>query len=119
VKALSAGKEFATAPGDMVRDYLHIEDVASGIAALSRGRLGGTFNVCSGEPVTIAGLMQTLGGLLGRPELIRVGAYPPREWDPAYVCGTNEKLRTEGNWSPRYSLQQGLAQTIEWWKGAR
>ncbi len=30
---------------------------------------------CSGEPVTIAALMQTLGDLLGRPKLIRDHAY--------------------------------------------
>jgi nucleoside-diphosphate-sugar epimerase len=119
IKALTAGNEFATAPGEMVRDYLHIEDVASGLCALSRHRLSGAFNVCSGEPVTIAGLMQTLGELLGRPELIRLGAYPPRDFDPMYVSGDNTRLRTEARWSPRYTLREGLAQTIAWWKEQR
>ena len=119
IKALSAGKEFSTAPGEMVRDYLHIDDVASGLVALSRHRLTGAFNVCSGEPVTIAGLMQTLGELLGRPEMIRLAAFPPRDWDPMYVCGDNQRLRTGAGWSPRYTLRDGLANTVEWWKGAR
>ncbi len=119
IKALSAGSEFSTTPGDMVRDYLHIEDVASGLCALSALRLSGTFNLCSGEAVTIAGLMQILGELLGRPELIRVGAYPPRDWDPAYVCGDSRRLRTEARWTPRHSLRDGLAQTVEWWKSQR
>ncbi|MFI5284055.1 MAG: NAD-dependent epimerase/dehydratase family protein [Candidatus Dormibacterales bacterium] len=119
IKALSAGQQFPTTSGGQVRDYLHIEDVASGLCALSRLRLSGTFNVCSGEAVTIAGLVQTLGELLGRPELVRLGAYPTREGDPAYVCGDNHKLRTEAGWSPRYSLRDGLAQTIEWCKEER
>jgi nucleoside-diphosphate-sugar epimerase len=119
IKALTTGNEFKTAPGEMVRDYLHIEDVASGLCALSRHRLSGAFNVCSGEPVTIAGLMQTLGELLGRPELIRLGAYPPRDFDPMYVSGDNTRLRTEARWSPRYTLREGLAQTIAWWKEQR
>jgi nucleoside-diphosphate-sugar epimerase len=86
---------------------------------LSERRLVGTFNVCSGEPVTIAALMQTLGELLGRPELIRLGSFPKRDWDPMYVCGDSGRLRTEANWSPRHTLRDGLADTIEWWKGAR
>jgi nucleoside-diphosphate-sugar epimerase len=69
--------------------------------------------------VTIAGLMETLGDLLGRPELIRLGAFPNREWDPVYVCGDNHKLRTQARWSPRYTLREGLADTIEWWKENR
>jgi nucleoside-diphosphate-sugar epimerase len=119
IKALTAGEEFATTSGEQVRDYLHIADVASALCALSRNKLPGAFNVCSGEPVTIAGLMQTLGELLGRPELIRLGAYPNREWDPAYVCGDNHKLRTQARWSQRYKLRDGLADTVAWWKGAR
>jgi nucleoside-diphosphate-sugar epimerase len=118
IKALSKGEEFKTTSGEQVRDYLHIEDIASGLVALSAHRATGAFNVCSGEAVTIAGLMQTLGELLGRPELIRKGAFPNREWDPMYVCGVNERLRREAQWSPRYGLRDGLAQTIKWWKEA-
>jgi nucleoside-diphosphate-sugar epimerase len=116
IKALSAGQEFKTTSGEQVRDYLHIEDVASGLVALSSHRAAGAFNVSSGVPVTIAALMQTVGELLGRPELIRRGSFPIRDWDPIYVCGDNHRLRTEAHWSPRYGLSDGLAQTIEWWK---
>ncbi|HEV2032723.1 MAG TPA: NAD(P)-dependent oxidoreductase [Candidatus Dormibacteraeota bacterium] len=119
IKALSAGHEFTTIKGELVRDYLHIEDIASGLIGLSAHRASGAFNVCSGQAVTIAGLMQTLGELLGKPELIRQGEYPNRESDPLYVCGVNVKLRSEAHWSPRYGLRDGLAQTIEWWKEAQ
>jgi nucleoside-diphosphate-sugar epimerase len=119
IKALSAGSEFPATTGEQVRDYLHVEDVASALCALSRLKLTGAFNVSSGEAVTIAGLMRMLGELLGRPELIRLGALPRRDWDPAFVCGDNHRLRSEAHWAPRYALRSGLAQTIEWWnKGA-
>lgn len=119
IKALSTGQEFKTTSGEQIRDYLHISDVASGLIALSEHEAAGAFNVSSGDPVTIAGLMQTLGELLGRSELIRRGEFPHRDWDPMYVCGDNHKLRTEAHWSPRYGLRTGLAETIEWWKEAR
>jgi nucleoside-diphosphate-sugar epimerase len=118
IKALISGHEFLAVSGEQVRDYLHVADVASGLCALSHHRLGGAFNVCSGQPVTVAGLMTTLVDLLGRPELIRLGALPDRDWDPGYVCGDNQRLRTEAHWAPAYSLRDGLAQTISWWKEA-
>ncbi len=119
IKTLSANHEFRATSGEQVRDYMHVEDVASGLCALSHHQLSGTFNVCSGQPVTIAALMQTLGELMGRPELIRLGALPGREGDPPYVSGDNRRLTTEAHWSPRLTLREGLAKTIEWWKGAR
>lgn len=115
IKALSAGQEFPTTYGDQVRDYLHIADVASALCALSEHRLSGAFNVCSAEPVTIAKIVTTLGNLLGRPELIRLGAYPDRAWDPPTVIGDNRRLQREAAWSPRYGLSDGLSNTIEWW----
>jgi nucleoside-diphosphate-sugar epimerase len=116
IKALSSGREFLATSGGQVRDYMHVADVASGLCALSRHKLGGVFNVCGSRPVTIADLMRTLGELLGRPELIRLGALPNREWDPDYVSGDNQRLRTEAHWKPRYALRDGLTQTISWWK---
>ena len=119
IKALVAGREFPSTSGEQVRDYLHVEDVASAICTLSRRRLGGTFNVCSGAPVTIAGLLQILGELFGRPDLIRLGAFGYRQWDPMYVSGDNQRLRMEAHWAPRYTLRDGLASTVDWWKGAQ
>lgn len=118
IKALISGREFLAVSGEQVRDYLHVADVASGLCALSRHRLDGVFNVCSSEPVTIADLLLSLVDLLGQPELIRMGALPSRDWDPPYVCGDNQRLRTEADWAPGYALRDGLAQTISWWKEA-
>jgi nucleoside-diphosphate-sugar epimerase len=60
--------------------------------------------------------VQTLGELLGRPDLIRLGAFPNREFDPMFVGGENRRLRTEAHWSPKYQLRDGLAAAAEWWK---
>jgi nucleoside-diphosphate-sugar epimerase len=115
ITTLTAGHEFSATSGDQVRDYLHVDDVAAGLCALSLLRMTGTFNVCSGHPVKLADLMRTLSELLGRPDLLRLGAVQLRRWEPMFVCGDNQRLRTEAQWSPRYSLRDGLASTIDWW----
>lgn len=115
IKALTAGQEFPTTSGQQIRDYLHIADVASALCAVSKSRATGAFNVCSSDPITIAALVETVGEQLGRQELIRLGAYPDRQWDPPTVTGDNTRLRQQTGWAPRFGLRDGLAETIEWW----
>jgi UDP-glucuronate decarboxylase len=115
IKSLTAGQEFPTTSGRQIRDYMHISDVASALCALSRTRATGAYNVCSSEPTTIAALVQAIGEQLGRKELIRLGAYPDRDWDPPKVVGDNSRLRQDTGWVPRFGLREGLAETIEWW----
>jgi nucleoside-diphosphate-sugar epimerase len=116
IRSLLEGKEFAATAGTQVRDYLHVSDVAGGLVALAASRATGTFNICSGEPVTVGRLMTTLGNLVGRRDLIRLGTLPDRDWEPPYVCGDSNHLREATAWSPRYGLEAGLKGTLEWWK---
>ncbi len=116
VKALLEGKEFAATAGTQVRDYLHVEDVASALCSLAVQRAGGTYNVCSGEPTTVASLMNEVGRIAGRPDLIQLGALAYRGWEPMFICGDNSRLRSATGWAPHQTLSQGLADTVAWWK---
>lgn len=113
VQALLRGEPFPATAGDQVRDYLHVEDVAAALAALAQQRATGIFDVCSGSAVTVRQLMEAVGDLIGRRELIQFGALPGGR--PRYVGGDNRRLSTELRWSPRYPIGEGLRQTIAWW----
>jgi len=47
------------------------------------------------------------------------GALPDRQGDPAMLTADVTRLRDGVGWSPAYSLEQGLAETIAWWKQNR
>ncbi len=115
IKALSEGRPFAATTGHQVRDYLHIDDVASALCALTESPACGVFNVSSAEPVRIAGLLNLIADILDRPGLIRFGELPGREGDPPFLVGEHTRLRAATNWTPRRNLRDGLASTIEWW----
>jgi nucleoside-diphosphate-sugar epimerase len=116
IKALSHGQPFPATPGEQVRDYLHVADVASALLTLANHNGTGTYNIASGLPVTVRQLAETVGELVGRPQLIRFGAVPYRDWEPPFICGDSRRLRALG-WSPR-TLRVGLEQTVEWWRHA-
>jgi nucleoside-diphosphate-sugar epimerase len=109
------GEAFETSPGEQVRDFLHVEDVANAFVVMMEQKISGTYNICSSEPVSVKTLLNTIGRLLARPDLLHYGALPYREWEPMYICGNNDRLKSIG-WRPRFHIQSGLENVIPWWK---
>ncbi len=114
LSTLLRGESFPASLGEQIRDYLHVEDVASGLCALTRQGTSGVFNICSGTPVTVRSLMETAQEVVGHGS-VQFGAVAYRQWDPPIICGGNRKLRDLG-WNPRYTLKEGLRQTAAWWQ---
>ncbi len=102
--------------GDKIRDYLHVEDVASALWAVARSDLGGPVNIGSGSALTIRDLAEEIASLVGVANLVRFNARPDDPADPRCVLADNRKLMDSG-WKPTYNLKDGLRNTIRWWKG--
>jgi len=116
INSLLRGQETKLVPGERVRDYLHIEDVASAICAVAGSRLTGAVNIASGIPVTVREIALKIGELLNRVDLLKIGALPYAATEPIYLLADNTKLREGTGWKQRYALEEGLRQTIDWWK---
>jgi UDP-glucuronate decarboxylase len=116
INLLRRGEEAKLVPGDRLRDYLHIEDVASAVCAVAQSSLTGAVNIGSGVPSTVRDIGLKIGELLNRPDLIKLGAFPYSPTEPMHVLADNTKLREGTGWKPRYNLDDGLRQTIDWWK---
>ncbi len=114
--ALLQGKEAKTSHGEQQRDFLHVDDVAAGFVSLLEGELEGAVNIASGEPVKVRALVETLAELAGQPQLLKLGALPATD-DAPLVVGESRRLRSAG-WVPRFSLSDGLADTLAWWRSS-
>jgi nucleoside-diphosphate-sugar epimerase len=109
--ALKQGVPFPASPGAQVRDYIHVADVATAFCTLMEKQADGIFNISTGSPVSIRQLLETLGLLMNRLDLIQFGALPYRNWEPPLICGDSTRLKSLG-WKPSYSLTDGLSDTI-------
>lgn len=96
------------------QDYLHVEDTARGIVDVFESNLEGAVNICSGQPVQLKAIVNKIAELTNFQGNILWGAIPAAFGDDV-VVGNNEKLKSVG-WKPKYSLEEGLKQTINWWK---
>lgn len=115
ILSLLKGQPARSSHGLQVRDYLHIEDVAEGMVALFGSQARGAYNIAGGS-TTIRRIVETLGQLTGRGDLLQIGAIPARANDAPLVLGDARRLETEAGWKPRIELESGLAATVEWWR---
>jgi dTDP-6-deoxy-L-talose 4-dehydrogenase (NAD+) len=94
-----------------VKDYIHIDDVASALAlTLDRG-VNGTVNVGSGEPVSVGAIARHVARRLGREDLLQLPAHPVA--DPLdHVVADTHSLRALG-WRPQVTLECGLDRMIQ------
>ncbi|MDQ3606925.1 MAG: NAD(P)-dependent oxidoreductase [Gemmatimonadota bacterium] len=116
VGALLRGEPAPCSSGTQMRDLLHVHDVASAFAALLDSPVEGPVNIGSGTPIPLKQVVETLGDISGRPELLRRGAIPERAGDPPLLCAEVTRLREEVGWVPHYDLETGLRHTVEWWR---
>ena len=96
------------------QDYLHVEDTARGIVDVFESELEGAVNICSGKPVQLCEIVNKIAEYTDFKGQILWGAIPAAFGDDL-VVGNNEKLKSIG-WNPKYSLEDGLKQTISWWR---
>lgn len=114
--ALLNGKPFPASIGDQVRDFSHVEDIAEGFVALLDSNVVGDLNIASGEPRSVASILKALGEIVGRPELIQLGARPKAPNEAPRVVAAVERLKKEVGVQLACSVEQRLAETVQWWR---
>jgi dTDP-glucose 4,6-dehydratase len=102
--------------GMQIRDWIHVHDHCTGVeAAWRRGRPGEVYNFGGRCEKPNLELTHTLLELLGKPKtLIRyVQDRPGHDRRYAIDCAKAER---ELGWSPAARFEQGLRETIDWYK---
>jgi len=116
INSLLDGQPALCTHGNQIRDFLHVEDVASAFAALLDSEVEGAVNIASGEPVALKSIIYQIGEKLGRSDLIQLGAIPMSESDVPLLIADVSRLHREVGWTRRYDLETGLEMTIDWWR---
>jgi nucleoside-diphosphate-sugar epimerase len=116
VCALLEGQPALCTSGEQVRDFIYIDDVANAFVVLLRSNVEGAVNIASGSGVAVKEVAMQLGDLLGRRDLVKLGARPTAQNEPSFVVADLRRLTNEVGWRPTISLDEGLARTIDWWR---
>jgi UDP-glucose 4-epimerase len=110
------GTDYPTPDGTCVRDYVHVEDLATAhVLALDRVKPGSrlVFNVGIGRGYSVRQVVAAVEEVTGRPVPVKEG--PRRPGDPAELVASSERIRRELGWSPRYDDLRAIVQTAWDW----
>jgi dTDP-glucose 4,6-dehydratase len=103
---------------ETTRDFTYVDDTVRGFlrAAEVEGVEGGTFNLGTGEEISIGALAQKIIAMLGRPLEIEQEAkrLRPGASEVQRLLSDNSLAKLRLGWTPDVTLEQGLERTIAW-----
>ena len=101
-----------------IRDFLYIDDhVNAYLTCLDNPKARGeVFNFCTGRGVSIRELVELISQLTGFEGGIQWNTIPARPLDIKKLIGSYEKAKRVLGWQPKYSLEEGLKKTVNFWK---
>jgi dTDP-glucose 4,6-dehydratase len=101
------------------REWLHVLDHCSAIdLVLRRGRDGETYNVGSGLEATIEEVADLVLELTGKPQELKTIVPDRPGHDRRYLLDAT-KIRDELGWVPAHGWEDGLAETVAWYRENR
>jgi nucleoside-diphosphate-sugar epimerase len=116
IRALLQNREAETSHGEQVRDFIYVREVAEAFAALVDSGVIGPVNIGSGKGVKIKEVVNAIGEIIGKPELLRIGALAAAPNEPASIVADVTRLRDDVGFESREDLAGALVKTINWWK---
>lgn len=108
--------------GDTIptRDLLFVKDTVRGFTAIadSNKTIGEEINIATQQEISIGDLAQKLIDLINpNAKIVSDGQrIRPKNSEVFRLLGSNEKIKSLTAWNTSYSLDEGLKQTIEWFK---
>ncbi len=118
---LSGATEIRLGSLSPTRDFSFVKDTCRGFVKIlqSERTIGEEINIARGEEISIGTLSERLVSLINPLAKITVDSsrVRPEKSEVERLLGSNEKLMSLTGWSPRYTLDKGLSETVEWLKG--
>ena len=104
--------------GRQQRDWLHVEDNCRGIlTVLERGKAGEIYNIGGFDLVENLTMVRRLLRLTGKGESLLSYVQDRPGHDRRYALNC-KKIETQLGWRPAISLEDGLTQTIDWYRNS-
>jgi len=106
--------------GEQSRDFTFIANVvdANIKAAQSTNATGSVINTANGERITLNELLKVLQSITGRNDL-EADYKPERKGDVKHSQADNTQALKLFGYEKLVGLEEGLSQTIDWWKASR
>lgn len=103
--------------GTKTRDYVFVEDIVQANALALEGGDGGIYNVGLGREISDDEIFFAVRDALG--VAIEPNYTDFRQGEVRHIALDSTRLRNDLGWTPRYTLAQGMAKTVEYYRAKR
>jgi UDP-glucose-4-epimerase GalE len=114
------GDDYPTPDGTCLRDYIHVNDLASAhvlaVDALRSGAGSNAYNLGNGRPTSVREVMGAVERVTGRRVPYQLA--PRREGDPAILFASSERIKRDLGWAPQYEDVDVIVETAWKWREA-
>jgi UDP-glucose 4-epimerase len=105
---------------EQVWDFIHVADVASAISLIiEKPKAHGIFNLGSGTALPLKSIIKKIRDLIDPSLLLNFGAIPYREDQVMHLQANIELLTNATGWKPTVDINEGLLETVNWWKSVK
>ena len=102
------------------RDFLFVKDTVRGFIQVGKceGAVGKVVNIGTGTDISIEELVTKVLGLMGKRGEVEVEDWRirPEKSEVMQLLSDTRLSQKLFQWAPRYTLEQGLRETIEWYR---
>jgi nucleoside-diphosphate-sugar epimerase len=99
--------------GRQTRDFTFVADAVSAtVAAATRGKLGGVYNIGGGSRVELLEVFELIRAVTGRP--VKIERLESQRGDMRDTYADTTRARTDLRFAPTVTLEQGLRAQYEW-----
>jgi len=119
-QALAGRKDIRLGSTHPTRDFVYIKDTADAFVAIAKstGTIGEIINIATQSEISIGDLARKLIVKINPDARIALDEkrIRPEKSEVERLSGSNKKIKRLTGWSPSHSLDDGLEETIEWFR---
>lgn len=117
---LSAREDIKLGALEPTRDLVFVKDTVEGFVDIARSdkAIGEEINITTGKEISIGGLAQKLVSMINPQAKIVTDRQRlrPKNSEIERLLGCNKKIKELTGWKPGFTLDEGLKETIAWFR---
>ena len=118
IQLLSGKKRVKLGLSSPTRDFNYVKDVRDGFIAIAKSdkTIGEEVNIASGQEISIGEVADRIIKKINPKAKVILDSQRirPKDSEVMRLLGSNRKITNLTSWKPKYSLEKGLNETIEW-----
>ena len=116
IKNILLNNSLELTKGEQLWDFLYIDDLTSGIISVLKNNIDGVINLGSGKTVQISDVAKIIKDMINDDYELNFGTKEYRHDQVMYLHADISKLKNMCSWTPKWSLEKGIKNTIEFIK---